>query len=383
MLRRFEVSNYRNFRDSLVIDFSSVGGYQFNQECIADDMIAKMLIYGRNATGKTNLGRAITDINLYGPQQYRFVEQGNYLNADSELEAAKFDYLFQFGDIRIQYVYEKFSMFQYKSEFLSINGEIVYSFDYKKREFDSSNLKLISAETINVELFLNGIAEGNNDDLEMVRPSFLRWLFANAVFASDSPMVQLRGYIERMAATSISALMRVTRIGKDAFIETLEGDNLKQLETFLNDMGVKCKLVSKKLPDGQNELYFKHKKLVPFFETASSGTMVLFNIYRRFVTKFKNCSYIYIDEFDAFFHYEMAEKFLVYLKTNFPNSQITLTSHNTNLMTNRLMRPDCLFILSQSGKLVPLNKATTRELREGHNLEKLYMSGEFDEYCQE
>ena len=48
-------------------------------------------------------------------------------------------------------------------------------------------------------------------------------------------------------------------------------------------------------------------------------------------------------------------------------------------MSNKIMRPDTLFILSTSGKLTPLCKATDRELREGHNLGKLYMNGEFDE----
>ena len=44
------------------------------------------------------------------------------------------------------------------------------------------------------------------------------------------------------------------------------------------------------------------------------------------------------------------------------------------------MRPDCLFILSGDGRLTPLNEATARELREGHNLEKMYISGEFKNY---
>lgn len=57
-----------------------------------------------------------------------------------------------------------------------------------------------------------------------------------------------------------------------------------------------------------------------------------------------------------------------------------MTTHNTNLMTNRFMRPDCLFILSGSGSLTALSNATVRELREGHNLEKMYISGEFERY---
>lgn len=57
-------------------------------------------------------------------------------------------------------------------------------------------------------------------------------------------------------------------------------------------------------------------------------------------------------------------------------TQVILTSHNTNLLSNRIMRPDCYFILTKD-KLCSLANATERELREGHNLEKLYMSGEF------
>ena len=59
------------------------------------------------------------------------------------------------------------------------------------------------------------------------------------------------------------------------------------------------------------------------------------------------------------------------------NTQVILTSHNTNLLTNRIMRPDCYFILTKD-KLTSLANVTSRELREGHNLEKLYMSGEFN-----
>lgn len=87
-----------------------------------------------------------------------------------------------------------------------------------------------------------------------------------------------------------------------------------------------------------------------------------------------------MDEFDAFYHYEMSEKVIKYLCYKYPSCQIIMTTHNTNLMTNRLMRPDCLLILSRDGMLTALNNATLRELREGHNLEKMYISGEFDAY---
>src|SRR5699024_1343962 len=98
------------------------------------------------------------------------------------------------------------------------------------------------------------------------------------------------------------------------------------------------------------------------------------------VAPMEAASFIYLAEFDAFYHFAMAENVIRFFKKRYSKCQIILTSHNTNLMTNRLMRPDCLFILSSFGTWTALCNATERELREGHNLEKMYISGEFEKY---
>lgn len=87
--------------------------------------------------------------------------------------------------------------------------------------------------------------------------------------------------------------------------------------------------------------------------------------------------HLYIDEFDAYYHFELSEK-IVKLLENVFDCQVVLTSHNTNLLSNSIMRPDCFMILN-NGKITPICDATNRELRQGHNLEKLYINGEFDE----
>lgn len=211
---------------------------------------------------------------------------------------------------------------------------------------------------------------------------FLRWLISNVALKNDSILIKLSNYVRRMIVISAgSAMLSRPRRIYDRFFETLEdAEKLRDLEDFFNSMGIECKLILKKLPDDQRELYFSHEKLVPFFETASSGTIALFNLYRRLIPSLWEPSLIYLDEFDAFYHYEMAENVVKFFKKKYPKCQIIMTSHNTNLMTNRLMRPDCLFILSRTGTLTALCNATERELREGHNLEKMYISGEFEQY---
>ena len=53
MLKKFEVKNFKNFKEKITMNFSEVGGYQFNTECISHNTLGKMLVYGKNATGKT------------------------------------------------------------------------------------------------------------------------------------------------------------------------------------------------------------------------------------------------------------------------------------------------------------------------------------------
>ncbi len=379
MIKQFIVENYKNFGAPLVIDFDTIGGYQFNKECLYENFIGKMLIYGRNGTGKTNLGYAIMDIAL-APGLLIRNDNSNFLNADTENDFASFSYTFQFGNDTIIYKYEKTSYAKYKSEMLFLNDIKVFNFDYINNSYDIANLKAISAETIVLDRFIESNKETPMEDTDAETSlSFLRWIFSNVPFSNESPIYEMRNYIAKMRIVS-TAMHFPVFFKNDSFVDSLEGDNLAKFELFLNEMGVECKLEVRKLPEGKKELYFKHKKLVPFFENASSGTLVLYNLYRRIVLSVRTMSFCFFDEFDALFHYEMSERFLNYFKQNYPKCQMIFTTHNTNLMSNDIMRPDCLFILSQKGVITPLNKATTRELREGHNLEKMYISGEFDKY---
>ena len=113
---------------------------------------------------------------------------------------------------------------------------------------------------------------------------------------------------------------------------------------------------------------------IPFFNIESTGTRSLTLLY-YWLTNIKDASLVFIDEFDAFYHYKLSFeicKKLFALK----NCQVFLTSHNTYLMTNDLLRPDCNFIIGNN-LIKPLHQCTEKELRFGHNIEKIYRSGAF------
>lgn len=384
MLTKFELKNYKNFKDKITLDFTKVGGYQFSTDCVKNNVLNKMLIYGRNATGKTNLGFAIGDISftVFGK---RLRDDGIFLNASSDESSALFSYTFQFGDNEIIYQYKRVSQTSLLEEEFWMDGKQIYRIDFTNKKCDFENLYIINAETINIDRYIQSLdmTEDLNLDEEITQQiPFLRWLINNTTFRSGSIIISLAEYIAymRMMTTGRSAKKLVSRKYEIFFEQLADRQERDKLEKFLNEMGVSCKLAVAKVPDGRYELYFKHKRLVPFKGSASPGTVALLELYRRIVNVARKATFLYLDEFDAFLHYEAAEKLMIYFKHNFPDCQIIFTTHNTNLMSNRLLRPDCLFILSEKGNLTALCDATNRELREGHNLGKMYISGEFEEF---
>lgn len=382
MLKKFTLKNYKNFKDEITIDFENIAGYQFNTDCLSDGIIGKILIYGRNATGKTNLGKALLDIGLTMFGGTRYAGNGILLNADSIEDAAVFQYEFRFGDVDLGYKYSRLSNQELRDEELFIDGKSIFKCNFSSQKYNFDHLNYIDAETANIDRYLQSLEVGEDDEISEPKLPFLRWLISNVALKNDSALIQLANYVRRMMMITVGNGMRY-RFGRmnKGFYESLENpERLKDFEDFLNAMGIECKLILKKLPDGQRELYFAHEQLVPFYENASSGTLALAELYRRLIPKVWDASLIYLDEFDAFYHYEMAENVIRFFKHKYPKCQMIMTSHNTNLMTNRIMRPDCLFILSRKGTLTALCNATERELREGHNLEKMYISGEFEKY---
>lgn len=90
--------------------------------------------------------------------------------------------------------------------------------------------------------------------------------------------------------------------------------------------------------------------------------------------RMSEASFVFIDEFDAFYHFRLAFEVCKMLFNM--DCQIFTSSHNTYLMTNDLLRPDCNFILNEN-KIKPLCDCTDKELRFGHNIEKLFRGNTF------
>lgn len=378
MLRSFSVKNFRQFREELTFDFTNTRDYQFNPMCVKDSLIQKAIIYGKNAVGKTSLMAAMQDIYFTTIGRLAVSADYPFRNADSDDdETIHFHYTFLLDGVIVDYQYEKTDYSHVVSEKLSFDDTIVFEYSRKKEYYCFDHVDVIGAEQLKWVAFQN-MGIGGADTELMGTLTALRFAYSNTAADEGSMLKKLIDFITRMRFSISTNTPMVYHSMRNMLNDLVNSgtDAVRKFEAFLNDFGVTCKLTVLKEADGKNNLYFDHKTPLAFLENMSSGTMLLTKFYVQFMLSKPRPSFIFVDEFDAYYHYELSEKIVRLLEENF-DCQVVLTTHNTNLLSNSIMRPDCFLIL-HDGKLTSICDATTRELRQGHNLEKLYMSGEFD-----
>ena len=254
------------------------------------------------------------------------------------------------------------------TEKLLFNGDLLINYDY----FNSKNcyIKPGLVAKLNIELPDNKL-------------SVLKYIYRNTPTNSVPPITKLILFVERML------WYRSLSDGNDyAGFQTGEGTldeeiyksgRVEEFEDFLRQNGIDYNLVFVERDNGNHVLSvkFADDNVVRFDSIASTGTKALRLFFYWNVVAFDRVSFLFVDEFDAFLHYESAAS-VVKALNSIDTFQSVLTSHNTYLMRNDLTRPDCCFVMTRN-RITPLCKATKRVLREGHNLEKLYINGAFTE----
>ena len=370
MLTKFTVDNYKNFQKPITIDFSATHDYKFNSKCVKNGLLSKLVIYGPNSSGKSNLGFALFDIVGLLTDKTTDIHQtdeGSFINADSDKKEASFIYEFKKGEESIVYEYKKLSPKKITYEALYINGKKVFSYDFEKRIKDFVNMALISANQLNFEYFENNFA-------------VLRYIAYNTVQQENSYVKFIMNFVSHMLW--FRSLQENGYIGLTTGVELLDpwiaNNKLhKEFQAFLKKFaGLETQIEVFQPTQQPPILVEKHKNAdFVFNNIASTGTRALELLF-YWSKKFDEVSFLFLDEFDAFYHYDLARNVLKYI-IDLDNVQAVFTTHNSYLAGNDLMRPDCYLVLNH-GRLTSFVDSTDREIREGHNLEKLLRNGEFD-----
>lgn len=369
MLKSFSVSNFKCFEKEMLFDLTSSNGYTFNPSCIKNGVVNNCLIYGHNGCGKSNLGLAIFDIIGHLTDKHKDVlRYQNYMNACSSDEVAQFSYEFYFDGDLVSYKYKKSDYSVIVSESLRINGKEVVSFDRTGGNCHFTTT-LKGTETL-------------NNTIEDPSLSVLKFIKNNSVLTpndENKTFASFYSFVENMLF--FRSLEDRTFLGQDVDIkstitsEIVKHNKVQEFEDFLNEASIKCKLSVVETLNGRDLAFDYAKKKLLFTSAMSTGTSaVMLFFYWYLLIQESKVSIVFIDEFDAFYHHELSK--LIIKKLMHSGVQFIVTTHNTSLMSNDLMRPDCYYLMGNN-KIQPLSRCTDKELREVHNIEKIYKSGGF------
>lgn len=365
MLIKFAVTNYRGFPKRVEWDLSKPANYEFNKHVIKDGIIKNGIIYGPNGSGKTNFSLAIFDIEYHLSYKWKKVDYyDNFIYAGNETGTVSFEYTFLFGGDTVQYNYSKNSSGVLVEESLVVNGKHI--FERKKDSFKIDKSKFPMDE---------GIERNLKDNANNV--SIINFLVTSFPLDSDHYLIRLTGFVNSMlwfrsvdVREFIGLDTRATNL--DEFI--ISNNLLNDFAAFLDNVsGQKFRFAEHSVTD-KEILCLMGLHTIPFRLVASTGTRSLQLLY-FWMKRMNEASFVFIDEFDAFYHFQLAYEVCRQLFAL--DCQVFTSSHNTYLMTNDLLRPDCNFILNHN-KIKCLADCTDKELRFGHNIEKIYRSGAFN-----
>lgn len=368
MLTKFSVKNFKAFKEKVTLDLSKPRDYSFNSHLIRNGVVNNGIIYGKNGSGKTSIGKAIFDIVSVIGMPNR-IDYATEIYQGYKQLPIEFEYSFLFDGDEITYSYTKNNSGRIIDEALLLNNKQIFRKSVEEgiievsQEFHFDDKRkddlLNSANSISIFNYLQStfpLAQGHYM-LKMVAfinsMLWFRCLEDRNYIGFDNARVNIEEY-----------LIKHNRV--EQFAEFLQNESEQKFDfsaTNADDIRLKC------LIDGN---------VVDFSDIKSTGTSSLELLFYWLVRiDEKHPSFIFIDEFDAFYHFELS---INICKTLFGKDyQAFLSSHNTLLLGNDYLRPDCALYL-QNGQLHPLSDLTNRgELRQGHNIEKMFRGGSFNQ----
>lgn len=367
MLKRFEVCGFRAFKDRIIFDLSA-REYEFNRDLVQNGIVKNAMVYGPNGIGKSCLGFAIFDIvshlsdNKSLSPKYLAEYQNIGLKSD---DPVSFRYVFDIDGDEIAYEYAKTAQQELLRERLDVNGREVLKWNFA--DASDCNVEILTRKGLRVDLSDNKL-------------SIIKYIFRNSPTGTMPLVERLMAFVDGMlwyrSLSDGNSYAGITNGSAIIDNEICRQGKVSGLQSFLKANGIDYELTSRVVKNDQ-VIYVINpitKREALFADVASTGTKALALFYYWSIKSFSRLSLLFIDEFDAFFHFKTASEIAKLL--NKSAFQTVLTSHNTYLMQNEFTRPDCCYIMAE-GRVRCLPECTDREIRAAHNLEKMYQNGVF------
>lgn len=369
MLTRYVIKNFKSFKNETVVDLTATN-YKILSDINTFKGVTKgALFVGANASGKSNVIIAVKLL--------------------LDLLFAKFDVNWGIYPCFFSEDNQMFLEYEFNIE----NQKIIYTIQYQKKE------KLIS-EKLHLEndLMLNRI--GSNAESSITENKvyndisndtlLLREIYFNTKFRGNDILQKWFEFLTNSIYFDLSA--RGGNIYKDIDISLqsyLDKTGANEINEFFNKYKFNQQIEYSKNSAGNiisiqsedNSIFFKRKGIeepIPY-DFESLGNKTLLNLLPIFFYVVKNGGILILDEFSSGFHNELEELLIKYFMKFSGHSQLLFVSHSTNLLSNRLLRPDQMYSVDfDEGSGSTLKRFSSEKIREAQNPGKMYLGGVFN-----
>ena len=367
MLKYYEVSTFKSFKNKTKFDLEKTNYQMLSDVNVKNNILKGAMFVGANASGKSNAIIAIKFLldGLLGKNEVNFEQYWCLFSGEPLVELA-YAFVIDSSEIRYDVSYQRVD--QIIEEELYIDDKLVFS---RKASVAKVNIteEIKHSDVPKNTLFLRDIYfntkfRGNN-----VLQHWFEFL-GNSIYidvydASITPYkdidVSLKSYMEKFGPEKIN--------------DFFEEYNFKQkIEYDTKSIGEHLAIEAP-----EKMIYFKRKDLnepIPFM-LESLGNKNLLRLLPAFFHCIENGGMLLLDEFSSGFHNELEELLIKYFMRKSEKSQLIFVSHSTNLLTNRLLRPDQLYAVDFDGDGSHIKRFSSEKPREAQNLEKMYLSGVF------
>ncbi|MFA6630402.1 MAG: ATP-binding protein [Sulfuricurvum sp.] len=428
MLKRFTVENFSSFQKENSLDLTA-GRIELNQEHLYNFEKVKILksavIYGANASGKSNLFKAIDyakEIVLNNLDNVDTYKKYFRLDHDSLKKPTKFEFEIELNDRFYSYA---FSSFVNKKEiveewlyeigkntpdliFERNNNEIKLGKLLQKKEVKNRfEIYIEDMKNQSSKLFLSEIAKKELDISEInIINDIYGWfadkliiIYPNTQYEELSSLrnnSSLAKTFKKYLGEFDTGVVDISSIEED-FEKTLKNIPDELRKQIIKDLSKDDVIGTLKMPDGQFYTVYKDKNdelkvqkiglihsndVEEIFELKdeSDGTKRLFDLI-PLIGKFSMDYTIIIDEFDRSLHPKLTKKFFeLFYKLNDANSksQLIVTTHESTLLDQELVRRDEVWFVEKdkngASNIFSLNQF---KVRYDSKIEKAYLLGRY------
>ncbi len=366
MLRSIRINNFGPIEKEIIFSMEKGKTTQFEENMIKNTNLLKtMYIYGANNSGKSKLIETIKilkDIIELGKEIFGRTNYLPFVFNDINIPT-KLEYNFFIKNKEYVYILEiNFISKKIVKEILKIDEQIIFRRNEGTVFLDEKKIK-IDPNIFFLMYYYSQI--GENKEVNFLVEYINKIIYIEQQRGSDS----------------IIKSQSITNLEKINFLE----ENLEKINTVMKEFGFNFEILIMKGKDQigrENKVIgidkaFNNKHFqapISFFE--SFGTNVFIDLLLE-IEKNTKSELIVIDEIERGVHFALVASFINYINTQYPEKQLILPTHMTDLLDSELnIRKDQIYIVeNNSEKGYTLERRFSKKvIRETMNFQKILKS---------